>query len=533
MSDVDLANVSGEIYYDPSVILPLGSAHMNLGDIIAANDSDKVLLTNLAEISYQRVDSIAFSYPELNIVENISPVQQTIVLLPLSPIYPIVFPANYDLPKVTLNYNFDLGINRASASERIDSMKVAKAILSVKVNTNVANLDPSKLKFTVTFQNNKLRKMDGTASVLTIRPSSFNLAEDACILNFVIDMSEGVTSLPLKIDLEAQTGNSPIALEKNSKIDLEFSFKKLDWQVLYGNFDMSTVAATAQEIPVGLTENILNGAFKFSNPQISISAVSNVGMKLGFNLEYFKSSSDISSVYAHFDGKQSLTQNFDKRPFVPGETVDVNFKPFDKNWGETDKLFEIMPTKFEFKATPFSDTTDPVPSFLTPDAQIKVFFKTKIPMQFNAGSFYQYTDTLNAIFEANSKIFNEDVLNKIDTATFIFSIVNNLPIKSTLSFRFLDAMGTALKLTDCTGKKYEIASGQVSLKGKVIPGTSSQKIAIKVSRDELLQLKNFNNLEFKVRVEGADVDSKILFSTSNTLDFKLGLFVKLRVIEHL
>lgn len=306
-------------------------------------------------------------------------------------------------------------------------------------------------------------------------------------------------------------------------------FNKLDWQVLYGQFDMSSLTTSVQEIPVGLNTNILDGAFKFSNPQINISAISNVGMKLGFKLDYFKSRSSVSSVYAHFNGKETLTQDFATRPLIPGQTVNVNFKTFDRIWGETDKLFEIMPTFFEFKATPFADATDQTPSYLTPDGQIKVYLKTTIPMQFNAGSYYQYADTIDNIFNPASKIFDDNVLNKVEKATFVFTILNNLPVKSILSFRFLDAMGAEVKMSDSFNKKYEIAAGKVSMKGKIIPGTEPQQLTISVTKDELFQIKKANNLEFQVRVEGADVDSKILFSTSNSLNLKLGLLIKTRL----
>jgi hypothetical protein len=528
MSDIELSEVSSEISIDLSLVLPMGNVTVNLGDIIAANDSDKVLSTDLAEITYQRADSLIFSYPKIDIAGNIPVVTKSIDLLPNAPIYPVPVPANTTLQSISLDQTFDLGINGVDAKERIDSLKVSQAVLSIKVSTNVANLDPSKLKLTVTFCNGKLRKLDGTPSVLTIQPTAFDTPKQSTIQNFVINVSGGATSIPVKLELEAQTGSAPISLDGNSKLDIEFSFNKLDWQVLYGQFDMTSLATSVQEIPVGLNTNILNGAFKFSNPQINISAISNVGMKMGFKLDYFKSRSNVSSVYAHFDGKETLTQDFATRPMIPGEKVNVNFKTFDRTWGETDKLFEIMPTLFEFKATPFA-VTDQTPSYLTPDGQIKVYLKTTLPMQFNAGSYYQYSDTINNIFDPSSKILGDDVLNKVEKATFVFTILNNLPVKSILSFRFLDEKGVEVKMSDSFNKKYEIAAGNVSLKGKVIPGTKSQQFTISVTGDELLQIKKANDLEFQVRVEGADVDSKILFSTSNSLNLKLGLLVKTRL----
>jgi hypothetical protein len=529
MSDIELSDVSNEISIDPSLVLPLGDVTVNLGDIIAANDSDKILSTDLAEMTYQRTDSMIFSYPKIDIAGNIPVVTKSIALLPSSPFYPVPIPANTTLPSVTINQNFDLGINGAGAKERIDSIKVSKAVLSVRVSTNVANLDPSKLKVTVTFGNGKLRKLDGTSSVLIVHPTGFNAPEQSTIQNFVIDVSGGMSSIPLKIDLEAQTGSSSILLNQNSKLDIEFSFNKLDWQVLYGKFDMSSLATSVQEIPVGLNTNILNGAFKFSNPQINISAISNVGMKMGFKLDYFKSRSSVSSVYAHFNGKETLSMDFSNRPAIPGETVNVNFKTFDKTWGETDKLFEIMPTFFEFKATPFVDITDHTPNYLTPDGQIKLYLKTTIPMQFNAGSYYQYTDTINNIFDPSSKIFSDDVLNKVEKATFVFTILNNLPVKSILAFRFLDAEGTEVKMSDSFNKKYEIAAGKVNQDGKIIPSIESQQLTISVTKNDLIEIKKANNLEIQVRVEGADVDSKIFFSKSNSLNIKLGLLLKTRI----
>ncbi len=529
MSDVELSAISGEISIDPTLVMPMGSVTVNLGDVIAANDSDKILSTDLAEITYQRADSMIFSYPKIDIAGNIPVVTKSIALLPSSPFYPVPVPANTTLPSATIYQNFDLGINGAGAKERIDSIKVSRAVLSVRVSTNVANLDPSKLKVTVTFGNGKLRKLDGTPSVLIVQPTGFNTPEQSTIRNFIIDVSGGISSIPLKIDLETQTGSTPILLNQNSKLDIEFSFDKLDWQVLYGQFDMSGLATSVQEIPVGLNTNILNGAFKFSNPQINISAISNVGMKMGFKLDYFKSRSNVSSIYAHFDGKETLTQDFATRPMIPGETVNVNFKTFDRMWGETDKLFEIMPTFFEFKATPFVDITDHTPSYLTPDGQIKVYLKSTIPMQFNAGSYYQYADTIANLFDPSSKILGDDVLNKVEKATFVFTILNYLPVKSILAFRFLDEMGTEIKISDNFNRKYEIAAGKVSMKGKIIPGTEPQQLTISVTRDELLQIKKANNLEFQVRVEGADLDSKIFFSMSNSLNLKLGLLVKTRL----
>src|ERR1035437_2177764 len=132
MSDIELSDISGEICIDPSLVMPLGGVTVNLGDIIAANDLDKMLSTNLAEIIYQRADSLIFSYPKIDIVGNIPVVTKSIALLPSSPFYPVPIPTNTILPSITINQNFDLGINGAGAKERIDSIKVSKSVLSVR-----------------------------------------------------------------------------------------------------------------------------------------------------------------------------------------------------------------------------------------------------------------------------------------------------------------------------------------------------------------------------------------------------------------
>lgn len=88
-------------------------------------------------------------------------------------------------------------------------------------------------------------------------------------------------------------------------------------------------------------------------------------------------------------------------------------------------------------------------------------------------------------------------MNKVEKATFVFTILNNMPVKSILSFRFLDENGAEVKMSDSFNKKYEIAAGNVSLKGKVIPGTKSQQFTISVTGDELLQIKRLMTWNFK------------------------------------
>ena len=527
-ADIQLTKISNNISIDPSLVMPLGGLSLNLGDIITANDSNKVISSNYSELTYERIDSMLFTYPMPDLVANAETYNKSLCLSPIA----ITVPANYKIPTVTFDQDFDLGVNDVVAKEQVDSIKIAKAVLTIVVRANGLAINPSNLKFTLTFGNGKMRMLDKSPSVFTFTPKGFDLPQLITISDFVIITSGKANSIPLQISLDATT-SGPLSLTPNSKIDMEFKFTTLDWKAMYGKFDLASLSdfiTTTQHLQVNLKKYLPNGEVKLTNPQIAISANSNVGMKLGFKLDYFKSYTCCGdTVYANFNGKQNLGVEFNSRPILPGKSVDFAFQTFDKNYGQIDKLIEKRPEFFDFKITAFSNQSDPLSNYITPDSRINVKLKTTIPLQLNAGSYYEHTDTMTNVFGDLARQFKQTVLDKVEMASLVFTIDNKLPVKSLLFIRFLDGMGKEVMLSTTFKKTYEVDAAKVNAEGKVMDIKSTQQLIISLTNEELNMLKKAISLEFKIRVEGADFNSKIFFSNTNTFDIKVGMFLKTKL----
>jgi len=343
-----------------------------------------------------------------------------------------------------------------------------------------------------------------------------------------MNTSGGANGIPLNIKLDANTGRLPLAVGPNSTINIEFKFIRMDWEVMYGKFDLSKIASAAVQMPIDLDKILLNGVYKLSNPKIDISAVSNIGIKLGFRLDYLKSISNADSTYAMFGGKKSFSKYFDNKPKFPSDTAMIKFPTFDKDWGQTDKLVENKPQLLEYKVSAFNDIqNDLTQSYITPDASLKVRMKTTVPLQFNAGSYYQFNDTILNIFQPIANVLDRISVADIQYTSLVLDISNGLPVKTELSVMLLDSLNNEIVLMTNFNKSYEISAGKVDVNGIVQPGQETKKqLSISVTNDQLVEVRKAYKIAYKVRLENDDLNSKMYFTKSNTLSLKVGLYVK-------
>jgi len=524
-SNIDLHNISSEVSIDPSLIVPIGGASANLGEILAYNVTRDIFEKNVSEINFQTFDSTEFRFPTLNLIDK---VPRFIKTLYVSRNSVDTLPPNFNIPTINSDADFDLGLNTQIATERIDSLKISAATLGIIVSVNNLDIDPSNLKFTLSFAGGKMRMLDGSATSFVFTPKAFNQIENRDFFNFIMNTSGGANGIPLNIKLDANTGGLPLAVGPNSTISIEFNFNRMDWEVMYGKFDLSKIASTAVQIPIDLDKILLNGMYKLSNPQIDISAVSNIGIKLGFRLDYLKSIFNTDSIYAMFGGQKSFSKYFDTKPKSPGDTAMIKLPTFDKDWGKTDKLVENKPQLLEYKVTAFSDNqNDLTQSFITPDANLKVRMKTTVPLQFNSGSYYQFNDTILNIFQPIANVLDRISVANIEYTSLVLDITNGLPVKTELSVSLLDSLDNEINLTSNFNKIYEIVAGKVDSNGIVQPGQETkQQLSISITNDQLVEVRKANKIAYKVRVENGDLSSKMYFTKSNTLNLKVGLYVK-------
>jgi len=543
-SDIRLNDISNEISLHPNLIVPIGGASLSLGQIISNNDSlHKFQIGDDSEINYISLDSSEFKLPKIDILGNSQELKMEVYP---SPFQVITLPPYTALP--SLNYptysgSVRIGTNVTNNDDRIDSLNVKSAIISViiDVSQDLGNFLPSDLKFTIHFPNGKIRMLDGSSSDILFSPSGFGTINSIPVSNFMMGSANDQSTIPVEIRLEARSGNLPVTLSPLSIITCRLKFTQLDYLVAYGNFKSKFNVPFPLEQSIDFTKDIPNSKILFKDPQVFISGTSNIGTYLNFKIDYIKAilstSQSFIPVFASFNGVRSTIISFDNKSGFPGEIIGINFPTLDKDWGETNQLFENvntdqtypMPDKLEYN---FSASVDSVknnqsktPSFITSDARIKINLKTIIPLNFNQGSYYQYQDSIQNAFIMLSNALNQSPYNTITSTALILNITNGLPVKTTFKFELNDSVGNVLSTT--FEKNYSIQAGKVDANGLVQPGKETkQTIQITVTNDQLVILRKARKIMYTVRIEGEDINSNIHFTKLNTFDLKVGLFVK-------
>jgi len=537
-ADINLQNISDEISLHPDLIFPVGGASVNLGQIITHNDTGGKFETGTdSEINYISFDSLNFKIPALDLLVNSTASKKSIFPLPASP---LVIPSNSPLPTLHCSDTIRLGINSIHAGDRIDSVKVKTALISINVDVSadLSNIRPSDLIYTIHFPTGKIRMLDGSTSSISFSPAGFGTAKIIKLTNFMMNTSGVDAGIPVDIHVEAKNGNVPLMLNQTSAIISTIKMTQLDYSVLYGSFNTFLKLTNIYQQSIYFDKDLPNGLIKLANPQVCISTSSNIGTYLTFKINYIKSflstNQNIKAVYANFNGDQFTITQLNRKPAVPGDTVNIKLPVLDKDWGGTNQLFDNetdemnTPDKvqYDFCASPDSilNNQSKTPSFIPSEASMKVTIKTIIPLNFTRGSYYEFQDSIQNVFGFMANAFNKFPYNNITSTSLILNITNGLPVKTTFSFALNDSLGNQLLTT--FEKSYIIESGKTDVNGLVQPGKETkQTIQVKVDKDQLVNLKKARFITYKVKVEGDNINSNIHFTATNKFDLSVGLFV--------
>jgi len=534
MSDVDLSKVSGDILIDESLVVPVGQANTNMKELLNKLDLKNLVTTDPNEIYFESLDSTSYSFRDVNLVANSTP--KSLSIQPLLSGSTIL--AAYTAFPNPVSTFFELGVNSDVTNERLDSVTVNSANISVKITPSNILVAPANLKVTLVFQNNKVRISDGTptgTNKVVINPSQFGTAFNVPVSNFAMITSGSATTIPVQILFE--TKNSPVTVTSTSRINVELKFVSLNFDVAYGNFQPSLIASEVQKVPLDVATYLPDAYLKFVNPKAVVDVQSNIGTKIRFRVDYIKAyvkADPTKEVKASFNGSDSYIYDLLK-PAKPGNVVTTQLV-FDKDNGATNQLFEspykpdMLEYKFSTLVTPGTNSTDSLnPLFFPSYGKIKAKIKVQIPLYLNSGSNIKFQDTL---FVTGGTIGSNIDNTAIDTCTLVFKVRNGLPVKATLSLFYLDANGVKINTTfDDT--IYTINAPYINTDGTVkATSIADQTIKVGVNKTQFEDLKKAQRVVYTITGERKDVSSTIHFTKNDSFNVKLGVFVKMNTVKN-
>lgn len=524
-ANIDLRNISDEVALNPSLIVPLGGVSVTLADIVSEFEN---IMTDSNEIYFQNEDSVSFKFRELNLLTN---------GINFSTSFPISIPGNnippiFTIPPILVSPNLDLGLNHNPNNQLIDSLLVEEAVFTINSDQIDVDISAQNVNMSIHFPQIKMLNK-GESNIINYKPRNYGIPTEITMKNFMLYTLKK-TDFPAIIQLNVKTGANAVVLTSRSAFQLQMNISKISFKVAYGFFEPDETATKVEQVVLNLNKILPKGALKLSNPQIEIKTKYNIGTYLSCKVDYIKAFSNQNpsdTIYANFDGQNSTSVVFDKKPSLPGDWVTKDLKRLDKDWGGTNKLFEnenkpdVLEYKFSVSTNKALIQNDPTPSFITPDAEIKINIKTKIPFKLDAGSFFEYEDSIQNIFDKIASTLDKYSQNKIDSTALILNITNGLPIKTILSINSLiDENGSELK-TDFA-KIFTVKSGKIDSEGIVQPGNETkQTIIIWLTNEQLNILRKAQKIRYKVKISGDDFNSNIHFNKLNSFGIKIGFFV--------
>jgi len=540
-TDIDLTTISKDVKIQESLVMPIGETNLTVEDILNKLNLQQFISPTSNDIFYSTFDSAEFKFRLVDLVENSQISAKTYYPTPVT----VTYPAFTNLPTVSSNEIINLGLNSNPTSLRIDSAKITSSTLTVEVNVNNMALNASDIKLSLIFPpyldktTNTIRMLSGSSNTLVVTPAPFGQVKNVPIPNFMMNTPDNATGIPVQIKIESKTGSSPVTMNSSSSIEVKLKFTLLDFAIAYGLFEPGSLATATVQQALNIKE-FPSGLFKFNNPKIIVTASSNIGTYMRFQIDYMKAfvkeDPAVPAIFALFDGNQNKSEVFDVKPSAPGLWVTKHFTYDNGINGGTGRFFDNLPIPdmFEYKFAVQNDKTNnenhPLePSFITPDGAIKVKVENQIALDLKAGSYFEMKDTIEDVGTNIRSTFNNVHLDK---AFLMLTVLNGLPMKLIFSMTLKDSVGATIPST-LNDTEYEINAPEVDASGFVKAtapsGLTPQKLEISLTQGQLDDLKKAKIIEYTIHADGKDVngtEKPIHFSKTNTFGVKLGIFVK-------
>jgi len=520
--EIDLTGISNEITIDESLVVPIGQGSASIGDVLAQFVNKDNLVVIGDTVNYISNYTYDYTFKPINILDYAVPRN-----IAINGFVPATIPANQPVPMpVPNNFIVDLGLDPASTTKRVDSTYVNSTSIGITVTTsnitltNGAPISPSDLKVTLGFP--KMVNGLDRSPVGWVIPYAFGTQYPLNLANVIID-THGQTGVPVTVSLTS--GSRQIKVDASSAINIDIRFKGLDFKVSYGLFQPSTIQSSSIKIALDVLKTLPTG-LQFANPKALINLGSNVGTWLDFNIDYVKAYNKNKTTVknASFNGSPSTSEIIKRKPASPGQFMNWDLRTLDRNYGTTNQLFEtndVLDT-LEYKFSLKANSTSQTPDFVVPNMAMKAKVKIQIPMYFEKGSTYNYTDTIEY---DNSKI------DYVEQGVLVLKITSGLPAGAKLTMKLLDANKKLINTT-LSDNTYEIKSAVVGANG-IATSDVVTNLNIDLTSAQVNDIKTAKYFIYNVVLSGQDPLSELQFTSKDILSVKLGVFVKVNKTTNL
>ena len=419
-ADIDLSNVSEEVYLPQRLAFPIGKSEVNLWDLLKNESfgSDELNLETIQkDIVLQLSTDATLEYRQGDI--DLSGVSVT-----LNP----ALTANFDLVgEDALFFN----ISGIDSDIEIDSIAINTMRVELTVTTeNISDADKNKLRITTSFPAESIVGEGGVVS------ESHDLSNGTLeFSDFSILLSYGTDINQMKIKAEVFAEEPLLSITSASSIKIRYEIVSASYNTVWGNIPPSTLRTIEKREPFDLS--VLDG-FAFLDPRLEISAKSNVGAQFAIVLDslvtYYEDSSEGEKAKFYPGGdKDNWTSRkaivTEARATRPGEVVSIltDYK-LNKDSVNIVDLFTSnaegkMPNELEYRFSIEGAAVEAEHNFMTSDAFIDIDIKAIVPLYVRiSDDGFNYADSIKIDM---SNALPQNITP--DTLLLQLEVVNGLP----------------------------------------------------------------------------------------------------------
>jgi len=519
--DIDLSAVSKDVQIKESLVMPIGEANLNIGDILTKLSLPDQIKMNADTINFVTELNSQYQFLNVNLLANPVTTNLPFTIAPIPQV-----PANTEIPITGTVLDVNLGLDPNSTTQRVDKIEITKFVFGINISRSnlfvfgtTSPISESDLRIVMIFP--KFYKSNTTTPIdpVEVPINQFDQLSNVTLNDFYMD-TKGLTGTPILVKL--YSGNRDITVAASATLNLSVVISEIQNIVAYGKFQLNSTAPTTLKLPLDMLSAIPAG-LNFANPKATITLTSDIGTYLQFNIESIKAYSKDRSIIKQGlfkNGSQSTTEVIDVKPMTPKDkAVTKQLHTLDRNYGSLDQLFDrsldTLEYKFSLTTADALNDTSATPSFITPGMSMKANIKIEVPLYFKSGSNYTLTDTLSNI---NIPFGN------VDNAILVLKVTNALPVKATFSMKFLDASNNVIT-SSLNTSTYVINSGEVNSFGLVTAETVSP-INIELTQTQANEIKDAKSMIYSLVLAGKTDNDPIQITKNNYIKVKLGAYLK-------
>ncbi len=542
----DIESLDTSIGVDMSLVGPIGTSKVVLSSILPESVEGLGLLIEDEKIYIVMYDTVDFGSTFIDDIKV--PKGQYNKHIPV--VDNDMLPTNNVNVDIIIPYEFDINTN---PNERVDTIifnndtyltfsftsgydYTSNAKMEVIFDPNEVLLNPSL------YPDNKIE--------LNLQQGNIQTTIDFTGAKFYFPNASQKINIRYKANVETVTPFVP----GTSPIDVDLDFDTAIPRLVYGYIGQDRDIWGGEIVRDFDFTSMFQGVdffLPFYNPQIFITAQSNIGIPAEYTLDWVKATDKTTNevVYADFEGSPNtkFVLNYPVYSEIEGKNLQeiLSFdtqildkehtKLFDRSYGATNRLFQINANElsYKFSVRTVADPTAPIHYYFN-DSKMSLYIQAKIELQFegsdtpNKNFFVQSKDTLDFDFSDNIDI---EMLDDVDDiiAKIKLAYKNALPIGANVTIRFLDENNQEIEHNDLPlRKEYALEPAQVKNDGSVLSPLPNKSIVIGFTGDDIKNyLKNTKKLALDFTVKGNDTKN-ILITANDWIEVKASFYTKVK-----